>query len=111
MAEIWPFKGYRYAIKNPEDLGSLISPPYDMLDEATIDRLYRKSDLNAVRIDQNRPESADNANIDRYSHAAALFAEWSAELSDRRRNPPSMFMSSSSKRNRRGAGSESSERE
>ncbi len=92
MAEIWPFKGYRYAIENPEDLGSLISPPYDMLDEAAIDRLYRKNDRNAVRIDQNRPESADSANIDRHSRAAALFAEWSAQGLVRQETKPSLYV-------------------
>jgi len=92
MAELWPFKGYRYSIENPDDLGSLISPPYDMLDKPAIDLLYRKSDLNAVRIDQNRTESTDTANIDRHTRAAALFADWTAKGFVRRETTPSLYV-------------------
>jgi uncharacterized protein (DUF1015 family) len=92
MAELWPFKGYRYSIENPEDLSSLISPPYDMLDKPTIDLLYRKSGLNAVRIDQNRAESTDTANIDRHVRAAALFADWTAKGLIRQETTPSFYV-------------------
>ena len=92
MAQLWPFKGYRYSIEHPEDLGSLISPPYDMLDESTIDLLYRKHDLNAVRIDQNRRERTDRDNIDRHARAAVLFAQWRAKGLVRREATPSLYV-------------------
>ena len=76
MAEIRPFKGYRYKLAKQEDLGNRIAPPYDMLDDAKIEILYKKDPLNAVRIDQNRRETCDSANRDRHDRAAQLFADW-----------------------------------
>jgi uncharacterized protein (DUF1015 family) len=76
MADIRPFKGYRYSLAKKEDLGGLIAPPYDMLDDAKIEALYNKNPLNAVRIDQNRRETGDAANRDRHSRAAGLFSGW-----------------------------------
>ena len=92
MADLWPFRGYRYSLEKPEDLDPLISPPYDMLDAASIDRLYGKSNLNAVLIDQNRPESVDNANLDRHARAAALFAAWEAQGIIKREKVPSVYV-------------------
>jgi uncharacterized protein (DUF1015 family) len=76
MAEIIPFKGYRYALAKKEDLDSLIAPPYDMLDDAKIESLYKRSPLNAVRIDQNLREPGDSANSDRHARAGRLFSDW-----------------------------------
>jgi uncharacterized protein (DUF1015 family) len=76
MAEIRPFKGFRYKLAEKEDLGNFIAPPYDMLDDAKIETLYNKNSLNAVRIDQNRRETGDASNRDRHSRAAGLFSGW-----------------------------------
>jgi uncharacterized protein (DUF1015 family) len=76
MAEIQPFKGYRYVLAQKEDLGGLIAPPYDMLDDDTIGALYDRNPLNAVRIDQNRREEGDSSNRDRHGRAARLFSDW-----------------------------------
>jgi uncharacterized protein (DUF1015 family) len=76
MAEIKPFRGVRYKLDKPQDLGKLIAPPYDMIDAAMVDRLYEKDPLNAVRIMQNRPEPADTCNKDRHIRAAGIFRDW-----------------------------------
>jgi uncharacterized protein (DUF1015 family) len=76
VAEIKPFRGYRYKLAKQENLGRFIAPPYDMLDNAKIEALYKKDPLNAVRIDQNRRETGDTANRDRHCRAAALFSGW-----------------------------------
>jgi len=76
MAEIRPFKGFRYKLDKKEDLGGFIAPPYDMLDDAKIGALYEKNPFNAVRIDQNRREAGDSANRDRHARAAGLFSGW-----------------------------------
>ena len=92
MAEMRPFKGYRYTLAKPEDLGNLIAPPYDMLDEEKIEALYRKDPLNAVRIDQNRRESSDTATIDRHRRAGALFDEWVGRGALRLDGLPSLYI-------------------
>lgn len=76
MADIKPFKGYRYNLKNPQDLGKFTAPPYDMINKTSIDKLYEKNAYNSVRITQNRPEESDICNKDRHLRAARLFNLW-----------------------------------
>jgi uncharacterized protein (DUF1015 family) len=92
MAEIRPFRGYRYQLTKQEDLGNLIAPPYDMLDDARIDALYNKDPLNAVRIDQNRREAGDPANRDRHIRAAQLFTGWVDRGKVRADGKPSFYI-------------------
>jgi uncharacterized protein (DUF1015 family) len=92
MAEIIPFKGYRYTLEKKEDLAGLIAPPYDMLDEAKIDRLYSMNPLNAVRIDQNRREAGDSANSDRHARAARFFSDWVSRGLVRADKKPSVYV-------------------
>jgi uncharacterized protein (DUF1015 family) len=76
MAELKPFRGYRFRLDKPEDLGRFISPPYDMLNEEQIKKLCGSDSHNTVRIIQNPREPSDAGNIDRHRRAAALFAQW-----------------------------------
>jgi uncharacterized protein (DUF1015 family) len=76
MAEIRPFKGYRFVVQKPADLSRFIAPPYDMIDAAMVEALYAKDPCNTVRITQNRPEKTDSANRDRHRRAAAFWADW-----------------------------------
>ena len=76
MAVIKPFKGYRYTLASPEDLGRFVAPPYDMLDSTMVNNLYEKDPCNTVRITQNRPEETDVSNKDRHIRAAKFFDEW-----------------------------------
>ncbi len=76
MAEIRPFRGYRFKTQRPEELGRVVAPPYDMIDADRIDRLYETDPHNVARIIQNRRESADFENRDRHKRAAGLLNEW-----------------------------------
>lgn len=76
MADIQPFRGFRYTLKKPDDLDDLIAPPYDMLDDGKIEALYNKNPLNAVRIDQNRAVPSDKKNRDRHARASHFFSDW-----------------------------------
>lgn len=76
MADIAPFKGFRYKLTQPEQLADFAAPPYDMLDETMIDALHAKNPHNIVRIIQNRAQSGDQANRDRHKRAADLLREW-----------------------------------
>jgi len=76
MADVKAFRGYRFALPNPESLGQHCAPPYDMIDEPMVGRLYEKHQNNVVRITQNMREAADTANKDRHVRAAAFMKEW-----------------------------------
>ncbi len=79
MAEIMPFRGYRFNLKNPRDLGLHTAPPYDMLTPGMIDDLYGRGESNIVRVIQNRPEEGDTSNRDRHRRASRVLDGWIAE--------------------------------
>ena len=75
MAEIKPFRGYRYDSSVAGDIGKLIAPPYDVIDDATREGLYRQSDYNVARITRADRDESDPSSSP-YGAAAALFNEW-----------------------------------
>jgi uncharacterized protein (DUF1015 family) len=92
MAEIRPFRGYRYHLDNPDDLGRYAAPPYDMVDAAMVDELYRRDPLNTIRVIQNRAEPSDAANRDRHRRAAALLGEWMGNGRIARDQAPAVYV-------------------
>lgn len=70
-----PFRGVRYAADVAADLGSLISPPYDVIDDDQRRELHTRHPLNVVRL--ILPDESGDA--DRYTHAAQLFDQWLRE--------------------------------
>ncbi len=91
MAEIKAFYGFRYALERPQDLSRFISPPYDMVDAAMIDDLYRKDPHNIVRIIQNKKEETDRENKDRHCRAARFLEEWTASGVFKQDPAPSLY--------------------
>jgi len=71
MARFEPFRGTRYDLDR-SDLGRVIAPPYDVIDEAQRAELAARDPHNAVRIDL--PSEADGP--ERYDKAARTFATW-----------------------------------
>jgi uncharacterized protein (DUF1015 family) len=69
-----PFPGIRYDLARVE-LGDVISPPYDVIDDPERARLAARSPYNAVRVDLPVDEGAE----DRYAVADRLFSRWQAE--------------------------------
>jgi uncharacterized protein (DUF1015 family) len=67
MPRFEPFAAIRYAPEAP--LATVLAPPYDVLDEADVDRL-QGDDHNITYIDIPRGGS------DRYERAAAILADW-----------------------------------
>lgn len=92
MAEIKPFKGYRYALDKITDLGNFAAPPYDMIDSELREQLYQTHKFNCVRIIQNRPEAGDTANADRHARAAVLFKQWCESGLIRQDDEPGLYL-------------------
>lgn len=76
MAQIQPFSALRYDIGQVGDLSDVVAPPYDVIDPAFLDRLYKQHPCNVVRVDFNRPEPDDASTQDRYVRAAKYFRQW-----------------------------------
>ncbi|GAB4255825.1 MAG: DUF1015 domain-containing protein [Deferrisomatales bacterium] len=57
----------------------MISPPYDVIDDALQEELYRSSPYNVVRLDYGRVLAGDDENHNRYTRAADSLRRWLAE--------------------------------
>jgi uncharacterized protein (DUF1015 family) len=69
MADVAAFRALRYG-EQPEPLGDLLCPPYDVISPEERDRLYGQSPHNFVRVEFPKP------NGDPYASAAADLAAW-----------------------------------
>ena len=73
MADVQPLRALRYDPHHTGGLQDVVSPPYDVIDEAQRRSLEERSPYNVVRIDL--PEGGD----DRYERAAERLAGWREE--------------------------------
>jgi uncharacterized protein (DUF1015 family) len=73
VAEVFPFRGLRYA---ETDLSALICPPYDVISPAEQQELYRRSPLNVVRLECGESGPDDGPSDNRYTRAATTLREW-----------------------------------
>jgi uncharacterized protein (DUF1015 family) len=69
MAEVAAFRALRYS-EQPEPLGQLLCPPYDVIGPEDRDRLYGQSPHNFVRVEFPKADG------DPYASAAADLAAW-----------------------------------
>lgn len=79
MAEIHPFRGWRYDMAQVGDLADVTAPPYDVINSAEQDELYKKHPCNVVRLILNREEPGDADPDVRYSRACDFFRRWKQE--------------------------------
>ena len=76
--EVKPFKAYRYDDKVVGDVGTCISPPYDVISQQQ-DQLYSQNEYNIVRVIKGKIESSDNGDNNQYTRAAEYLNKWIAE--------------------------------
>jgi uncharacterized protein (DUF1015 family) len=72
--ELLPFRALRYDESVAGDLGTLTSPPYDVIDEDGVRRYEAMSPYNVVRLILPREPARGGGT--RYDAAAALLASW-----------------------------------
>lgn len=76
MAVIKPFKGISYNQAEIKDLGSIITPPYDVISPEEQQQLYTKNPYNIIRLEYGKSSAEDNALDNRYTRAAETFQQW-----------------------------------
>lgn len=79
MADIQAFRAYRYDLGRVGALGDVVAPPYDVIDDALQDALYRRSPYNVIRLILNKEEPTDTETENRYTRAAACLRDWQRE--------------------------------
>jgi uncharacterized protein (DUF1015 family) len=83
MATIRPFKAIRYN-QSKISMANVVAPPYDVITPEQQDGYYAKDPFNVVRLILGRE-------ADRYSAAAAAYAEWQKNGILVRENAPSIY--------------------
>ncbi len=76
MVDVNPFPGLRFDLSQVGDLSDVTAPPYDVIDTACQDRLYKRHPCNIVRVDLNRSEPNDPTPEEKYIRAARFFKHW-----------------------------------
>jgi uncharacterized protein (DUF1015 family) len=77
--EVKPFKALRFDARVVGNVGNCIAPPYDVIDAAQQDRLYKKSPYNIVRITRGKTLSCDDGEHNQYTRAAEYLTQWMSE--------------------------------
>ena len=75
MANIKPFRGYRY---NPDkvDMSSVVSPPYYNMLKEDRDAFYEKSSYNSVRLFTGKKSETDTTEDNIFTRAKDYLASW-----------------------------------
>lgn len=92
MAEVQALHGIRYDLGHVGSLSSVVCPPYDVIDAALHDRLYKLHPANVVRIELNREEPGDDATRSKYARAARFLSQWLHEGVLRRDAAPAVYV-------------------
>ena len=79
MADVLPFRGIRYDLAQVGDLSDVTCPPYDVIDAAFQDRLYKLHPCNVIRMELNREEPGDPSPDERYVRATGFLKRWITE--------------------------------
>ena len=78
MADVRPFRGLRFAPSAASDLGSVLSPPYDIIDAEDDRRLREQHPYNVVRLELTTASVAGGPE-GRYEDAASTLRSWRDE--------------------------------
>ena len=79
MPEIQAFRALRYDPGHVGSLSDVVAPPYDVIDPALQEALYKKHPANVIRLILNREEPGDDAANNRYARAARFLKNWRRE--------------------------------
>ena len=92
MPDIQAFRGIRYDLGHVGSLSDVIAPPYDVIDPAFQDELYKKHPANAIRLILNRDEPGDDEQNNRYTRAARFLKNWQREGLLQREAQPAIYV-------------------
>jgi len=79
MADVHPFRGWRYDLGQVGDLSDVTAPPYDVISPEQQRDLYERHPCNVIRLVLNRDEPGDTDPEARYKRAAKFLRHWQSE--------------------------------
>ena len=79
MALVRPFRGITYNSDRFDDLGSIVTPPYDVISPGGQEGFYSAHPYNVIRLELGRTGPGDTNSNNRYTRAARTFSDWLTE--------------------------------
>ena len=79
MPDIQAFRALRYDLGHVGSLSDVVAPPYDVIDRALQESLYKRHPANVIRLILNRAEPGDEDDDARYRRAAGYLKNWRSE--------------------------------
>ncbi len=76
MAEIRPFRALHYNLRKTEELGKVVTQPYDKISPEMQNRYYNLSPYNLARVIRGKETTQDTAENNVYTRAAREFETW-----------------------------------
>ena len=76
MAFIAPFKGVSFNVDKVGSLDDVVTPPYDVINEKSVDSYSQKNPYSMIRLDITKNPGGVVGDDARYQDVAALFQEW-----------------------------------
>jgi len=92
MADLRPFRGWRYDPDVVGDPGLVLCPPYDMVTPELQESLRRRSPYNVVHLEAGEGLDWASPAAGQYSSAAALFEQWTGQGVLRRDREPGFYL-------------------
>jgi uncharacterized protein (DUF1015 family) len=76
MADVQPLQGLRYSQEKINNLNQIITPPFDVIDQAAQQRYYARHPYNVIRLELGTSTPSDTTLNNVYTRAATTLAEW-----------------------------------
>jgi len=76
MADVVPFKGYRYNQDLIENMADVTAPPYDVISPQEQADLYRRHPNNVIRLILGQQRQGDDLNENAHTRARTLLNQW-----------------------------------
>ncbi len=92
MANIKPFRGYRYNTEKVGDISNVVCPSLYKLTNEQRTRLYGMSDYNAVRLFSGEEHDTDSYLTNRFTRAGGDLKDWIANNVMVREEKPAIYM-------------------
>ena len=92
MAEVSPFRGWRFNPGLVGDMASVLCPPYDMIDEATQEELKRQNKYNVIHLEAGEGLDWNTSAKEQYAAASTLFDQWRKEEVLRQDEEPCYYL-------------------
>lgn len=92
MAKILPFRGLRYNREKVSNLASVVTPPYDIIDETAQAHYYAEHPANIIRLELGLTFPQDSESNNRYTRARQYLDKWLEDETLQPEAAPSLYL-------------------